>query len=204
MLQMFLYAISIMYTPGPVVLVSINQGLNKKFKSTIGFFCGVGVAMFVWLMIFGYTGERFIKTQYLIYISLVGGLYMIYLAYKIFKTKIDIEKVDEGKNLKFKDGFFMQFFNPKAILAALPIATINYPINNITGIKITIVSFIFMFIVFGSPALYCLVGQFFSKIIRNGKVLAIFNKVMALLLLYVAFTILKDHVYLVYTGVNAY
>jgi cysteine/O-acetylserine efflux protein len=204
MLAMFLYGISIMYTPGPVTLVCINQGLNKRFKNSIGFFIGVGVAMFALLLIFGYTGEKLIKPQYLIYISLIGGLYIIYLAYKVYQSKIDIDSATSERNLSFKDGFLMQFFNPKAILAALPLATINYPANHITGFGIFWTSFIFMFIVIGSPTLYCLLGQFFSRIIKSGKVLSIFNKIMAVVLLYVAFTILYDHVYLVLTGVNAY
>lgn len=204
MLEMLLYGISVMYTPGPVTLLSVNQGLNKKFKSSIGFFAGVGVAMFLLLTVYGYTGEKLIKPEYLIYISLIGGCYIIYLAYKVFKSKIEVDDKAKDKNVTFKDGFLMQLFNPKATLAALPIATINYPVNNITGFKIIIVSFIFMFIVFGSPALYCLLGQFFSNIIKNKKVLRIFNKTMAFLLLYVAFTILRDHVYNVIIGVSAY
>lgn len=204
MLDMLLYGIGIMYTPGPVNLLSASQGFNKRFKDSIGFFIGVGVAMFVLFLIFGYTGEKLIKKEYLIYISLVGGCYIIYLAYKIYTEKVVIDHELKRNHITFRDGFFMQLFNPKGILVVLPIATINFPANNITGIKIVIASFLFMFLVIGAPSLYCIVGQFFSKIIENDRVLRIVNKIMAIMLLYVAMTILRDHVYYVLIGVKAY
>ncbi|MEX1376038.1 MAG: LysE family translocator [Eubacteriales bacterium] len=204
MLSMFLFGISIMYTPGPVTLLSLNQGINKRFKNTRGFFLGIGVAIFALLIIYGYTGEKLIKPEYLIYISIIGAGYIIYLAIKIFKSKVEIDYSHSEKTLTFKNGFLMQFFNPKATLAALPIATINFPANNITGAGILLCSFIFMIIVIGSPALYCIVGQFFSRIIKNEKTLKIFNRIMSVVLLYVAFSILKDHVYLVIIGEKPY
>lgn len=197
MLEMFLYGIGIMYTPGPINILGANQGFNKKFKNSIRFFVGVGVAMFVLFIIYGYTGEKLVKKEYLIYISLIGGCYIIYLAYKVYTEKIIIHPASHDNTFTFKDGFFMQLLNPKASLAALPIATIQFPANNIIGIKIALMSFLFMVLVIGAPSTYCMLGQFFSTLIKNKNILIIFNKIMAIILIYVAFTILKDHVYYV-------
>jgi len=46
-LEILLFSFGIMYTPGPVNILSLNQGLNKKFKSMIGFYVGIGTAMLV-------------------------------------------------------------------------------------------------------------------------------------------------------------
>lgn len=204
MLEMFLYGIGVMYTPGPVNLLGANQGFNKKFKHSISFFVGVGVAMFVLFTIYSYTGQKLIKKEYLIYISLIGSCYIIYLAYKIYTERTTIHPTSHKNNITFKDGFFMQLLNPKASLAALPIATINFPANDITGIKITFMSFLFMVLVIGAPSTYCIIGQFFSKLIKNNGILIIFNKIMAIILIYVAFTILKDHVYYVLIGLKPF
>ncbi len=51
MLQMILYGIGIMYTPGPINLIGLNLGLNKKFKQSIGYFFGVGFAMLILFLI---------------------------------------------------------------------------------------------------------------------------------------------------------
>lgn len=195
MLQMLLYGIGIMYTPGPVNIMGLTLGLNKKLKNSIGFFTGVGIAMFILFFICGYSSEKLIKKEYLIYTSIVGGSYIFYLAIKIMKEKVTIDEQLKKNSLTLKDGFIMQIVNPKAILAALPIATINFPANNITGIKILIMSILFGLLVIGAPSIYCLMGHFFSNLIRNKKTLLIFNKFMGVLLLYVAFSIFKDHVF---------
>lgn len=204
MLQMLLYGIGIMYTPGPVNIMGLTLGLNKKFKNSIGFFTGVGIAMFILFFVYGYTGEKLIKKEYLIYTSVIGGIYIFYLAIKELKEDVTIEKKLRKKSLTLKDGFIMQIVNPKASLAALPIATINFPANNINGIKIMIMSIIFGLLVIGAPSMYCLFGQFFSDLIKRKKILLIYNKIMGVILLYVAFSIFKDHVYDVIIGKNPY
>ncbi|MBB2182020.1 LysE family transporter [Lachnospiraceae bacterium MD1] len=204
MLQMLLYGIGIMYTPGPVNIMGLTLGLNKKFRKSIGFFTGVGIAMFILFFVCGYSGEKLIKKEYLLYTSILGGLYIFYLAIKIFKEDVTIEEQMKKNTLTLRDGFLMQIINPKAILAALPIATINFPANNINGINILIMSIVFGLLVIGAPSMYCLVGQFFSDLIKQKKILLIFNKLMGVLLLYVSISIFKDHVFDVLMGKSPY
>lgn len=204
MLQMLLYGIGIMYTPGPVNIMGLTLGLNKKFRDSIGFFSGVGIAMFLLFFIFGYSGEKFIQKDYLIYTSILGGIYIFYLAIKIFKEDVTIEDRLKKNTLTLRDGFIMQIINPKAILAALPIATIHFPANNISGINIMIISILFGLLVIGAPTIYCLVGQFFSDLIKRKKILLLFNKLMGIMLLYVSISIFKDHVIDVLLGKSPY
>lgn len=204
MIEMVLYAIGIMYTPGPINLLGLNLGLNKKFKESIGFFIGVGLAMFILFLMFGYTGEKFIRKEYLIYISSVGSIYIFYLAVKILRSTVDINKQNTIKLLTFKDGLLMQIMNPKATLATLPIATINFPANSISGVKILTVSLVLALLACCAPCSYSLVGKYFGLLIKNDKTIKVFNTIMALLLIYVAYTIFKDHVYLVFLGINDY
>lgn len=204
MFEIILFSFGIMYTPGPVNILSINQGVNKKFKSMYGFFAGVGAAMLIWLLVTGYSGDRLVKKSYVIYISIAGALYIIYLAYKVLKSSVDFAREDSKKAITFKDGFLMQLFNPKAPLAVLPLATISFPVNGVTGYKIIFVSIILSIMAGMAPCVYGYLGGKFSFIIMNKRVIKIFNVFMALLLVYVAITILWDHVYLVFTGVNLY
>jgi threonine/homoserine/homoserine lactone efflux protein len=201
---MLLYGFGIMYTPGPVNIMGLTLGLNKKFKNSIGFFIGVGLAMFTLFFVYGYTGEKIIKKDYLFFISIVGCFYIFCLAIKILKEDVHIDEKLKKKSLSLKDGFIMQIVNPKASLAALPIATINFPTNNINGIEILIMSILFGLLVIGAPSIYCLFGQFFSDLIKRNKILLIFNKIMGVILLYVAFSIFKDHVYDVVIGKSPY
>lgn len=204
MLEILLFSFGIMYTPGPVNILSLNQGLNKNFKSMIGFYVGIGTAMLVFFLAIGYTGERFIKKEYLIYISCIGTAYILYLAYKVFKSSVDISNPVNMNAFTFKEGFIMQLFNPKAPLVILPLATISFPSNGITGINIAILSFFLSLMAGMAPYTYGFLGERFSRFIMKKSVIRIFNRLMALLLMYVGFTIFRDHVYLVIVGVNSY
>jgi threonine/homoserine/homoserine lactone efflux protein len=203
-LAMLLYAIGIMYTPGPVNLLSFNLGLNRKFRASIPFFISIGVSMLLMFLIFGYTGERFIKKEYLIYISIAGALYILYLAVRLLLSNVKLGEPQAIKPFSFRDGFLMQAANPKAILATLPIATINYPANDIRGLGILFVSLGLAVLACGAPASYALVGTSFGALLRESRFLRVFDMVMGLLLIYVAYSILHDHVYLVLTGAAPY
>ncbi len=199
MLQMILYSITIMYTPGPVTITAANIGLNRRFKKGIPFYAGVSIAIFALYILLGFFGSILLSSFELWPISLLGGLYMLYLAIKIFRSDIDFDKTN-GKNIGFIGGFLMQFFNPKAIIAVVPVITIYFPQLQITGIKILYMAVFFTFLVFGSPALYALTGQFFSQILHNKKAIQIFSRLMALLLVYIALSTLYHYVYLHFWG----
>jgi threonine/homoserine/homoserine lactone efflux protein len=169
----------------------------------VGFCAGVGLSMLVLFLVLGYTGERIIKKEYLIYISVVGSAYITWLAYKIFKSNVQL-KTGQAKALSFRDGFVMQTLNPKATLAVLPIATIHFPANGVMGTGIFLVSLVLSLMAACAPLSYVLAGTFFSSRIENDRIMKTFNGLMAALLLYVAFAIFRDHVYLVLTGVNPF
>lgn len=202
MIEILLYAIGVMYTPGPMNLLGLNQGINKKFKESIGFFLGIGTAMLILFLLFGYTGQRFIKKEYLLYISVIGCCYILYLGIKILKANVKVESKVQARALSFKDGLIMHLFNPKATLATLPIATINFPASDITGINIFFVSLILAAMGGFAPTSYALIGKYFGQLIKKNRVIKIYNTIMALLLIYVAFKIFWDHVYLVLIGIR--
>lgn len=195
MWSIILYGISILFSPGPVTLLALNKGLNGQFGKSIGYFTSIGVATYCLLLFYGYAGEQLIKKEYLMVIGILGCSYMFFLSFKMFRHTIHVnDKASDSHNQGFKQGFLLQFFNPKASLAALPIATMQYPTHQITGISIAAFSAIFILLGFLSPALYCLIGQYFSNIIKTSKWLNGFNKIMASLLFVIALSILYDTV----------
>ena len=200
MISMILYSISIIYSPGPINFIGLNQGVSNKLNSSKGYFVGVGVAFYILLLILGYTGEKLIKKEYLLYISIIGSIYMFYLSYKIIKTSVSLNDEKHISRLTFRDGFFMEIMNPKAMLATLPIATIYYPVNSVDGVKVLGVSFVLALMASSAPFGYALIGTCFSDMIQNEKMIRVFNTVLALLLVYVGYSIFKDRVFLVLVG----
>ncbi|WP_199528765.1 LysE family transporter [Pseudoalteromonas sp. bablab_jr010] len=194
MADIFAYAIGIMYTPGPINLLGLSSGLNKQTRSHLGFFIGVGSAMFILFVLLGYLGLQVINPQFLPYVSLIGCGYILYIAWKVAKAKVQVNDASADASLSFFDGLFMQLLNPKALVATLPIATIQFPSADITGAAIVFWSFILAILAFGAPTSYSLAGLVLGKQVSRPGVFNVFNKLMAVLLVYVALMIAYEHV----------
>lgn len=170
-MEIILYAIGMMYSPGPVNFMGLNAGLTGHFKQTINFFIGVGCAIMVSFIILGYIGEAIIPHRYLPYISLVGAVYTYYLAYQMVFPTITMEEEDTTvstqKRLTFWNGFLIQFLNPKGILLAFPIVAIMYHSAHITGINIALISCAISIGGGLAPSLYALAGDIIGKKIKN-------------------------------------
>ena len=194
MADIFAYAIGIMYTPGPINLLGLSSGLNKQTRSHLGFFIGVGSAMFILFVLLGYLGLQMINPQFLPYVSLIGCGYILYIAWKVAKAKVQVSDTSADASLSFFDGLFMQLLNPKALVATLPIATIQFPSADITGAAIVFWSLILAILAFGAPTSYSLAGLMLGKQVSRPGVFNVFNKLMAVLLVYVALMIAYEHV----------
>ena len=194
MADIFAYAIGIMYTPGPINLLGLSSGLNKQTRSHLGFFIGVGSAMFILFILLSYLGLQVINPQFLPYVSLIGCGYILYIAWKVAKAKVQVNDTSADASLSFFDGLFMQLLNPKALVATLPIATIQFPSADITGAAIVFWSLILAILAFGAPTSYSLAGLMLGRQVSRPGVFNVFNKLMAILLVYVALMIAYEHV----------
>ncbi len=79
---------------------------------------GVGCAMLMLFMIFGYIGAAIIPQNALHYIALFGACYTFYLSYQMLKSDIDLNnEATEVQVLSFWNGFWIQALNPKGIFS---------------------------------------------------------------------------------------
>lgn len=197
MFEILLYAIGIMYTPGPVNLLSLGAGLNGSASRTLGFCAGVGLAMLILFALFGYTGAWLVVPEYQRVISLLGALYILWLAWKVGcsarrSASVDTpqaKQTDVGSTLTFKSGLIMQLCNPKAPLAVLPITTVQFPAAGIEGFGILLWSLLLGVLAFGAPGSYVLMGARMGRLIKSPVFFRALNALMALLLVYVALDI---------------
>ncbi|MFH7563988.1 LysE family translocator [Oceanimonas smirnovii] len=197
MVEILMYAFGIMYTPGPVNLLSLNAGLNGQAKKMLPFCIGVGMAMFLLFFLFGYSGA-FLPSELQTVIGLFGGLYILWLAFKIGNTAIrpvtpaKADKSQEEKGvLSFRSGLLMQLCNPKAPVAILPIVTVQFPAVGISGAGIAVWSVLLGGMALGAPSCYLLLGTHVGKLIRTPVLFRIFNALMALILVYVGCNIVS-------------
>lgn len=206
MAEIFIYAIGIMYTPGPCNLLSLNAGLSGQVKSTLHFSLGMSCAMLLLFLLFGYTGTWLISPDYQILISAMGCLYIAYLAIKLIRGSVattgkssdnsqptkDAEPAQS--NINFKTGWIMQLLNPKALVAILPIVTVYFPAAEVTGRDIFIWSVLLSTLTFGAPCAYMLMGAKLGRLISKPAYFKVLNIGMSLLLFYVAGDIAYSHV----------
>lgn len=187
MLEIFAYAIGIMYTPGPINLLGLQSGINNKTTAHLGFFAGVASAMLLLFLLLGYVGIELIPAKILPVLSFAGCLYILYIAVRIAKTQVNFDnQTTSTKPLTFSNGLFMQLLNPKALAATLPITTIQFPAAGIAGSSIVLWSCILALLAFGAPASYSLAGQAIGKHMTHATYFKIINLLMAALLVVVA------------------
>lgn len=198
MIETFAYAFGVMYTPGPVNLLSLNSGLQGRLRQSLGFFTGVACAMLLLLLVFGLLGSQLVQGPLLSVVGALGCLYILYLALALVRAKPSLNAPDAGNGvtLDFRSGLVMQLLNPKGLVATLPIATIQFPAAGLEGLAILPWVAALTVLAFGAPSVYALLGDAVGRRIANPRYLVWFNRLMASLLLYVAVTIGYQHVYL--------
>ena len=114
-------------SPGPNVLAVIGTSMSIGRKSGIALALGVAVGSFTWavLTVAGLSALLSAYASALLVIKIVGGLFLLWLAYKAFKSAAsthDIEAKELAGGKRSPSGYFMrgyivQMTNPKAALA---------------------------------------------------------------------------------------
>ncbi|MFC0337490.1 Threonine/homoserine/homoserine lactone efflux protein [Kushneria avicenniae] len=197
MLAIIVYALGIMYSPGPVNLLGLNMGLHGQARRAIGYYLGVGLAMLILFMLFGLAGAAWVKPGVLIVFGALGCGYILYLAVKIARASIDPNALaSTPRVMTFRDGLFMQLGNPKGVVATLPIATLQFPAAGIHGAGLIIWSLGLAALAVGAPGSYAVLGAIMGRRLESARVLKGINLVMAALLVGVALSMGWEHVWL--------
>lgn len=197
MLEIWLYAFSIMYSPGPVNLLSFNTGLQNQTNKNTSFFMGVSCAMFILFLSLSFLSHSIVQESVIPYISILGCTYMLFLSWKLFTSGLQPGNTSVAfSNLRFRDGLMLQLLNPKGLIACLPIVTIQFPALNIVGLKALMISIALSVFAFGAPLSYSLTGKLIGKRISSTDLFRYFQLFMAFLLAYVAMKMAYTHIYL--------
>lgn len=187
MLEIFLFALATMYSPGPVNMLALFSGITHYGWRILRFCAGVGVAMALLFLVTGYVGRSVMTPTLQGIAALLGSAYIAYLALKIFRASFQATMTQPSqRNLTFVSGFLMQLTNPKAMIAVLPIVTIQFPKAHIDGMGILVAALLLGVMAGGAPTSYFSAGHSLKQAVLNPKVLSTIQRGMALLLLLVA------------------
>ncbi len=107
-------------TPGPNNLMLLASGMNHGIRRTLPHLAGVslgfGFLIFLVALGLGAVFEKYAAVE--LALKIAGGAYLIYLAWKIFKTSV-ISSVDGADTpMTFVQAAAFQWVNPKAWVMA--------------------------------------------------------------------------------------
>lgn len=182
-----LYCFIVTFTPGPTNIVILSTVHNRGTKRAMEYTYGATVAFGLLLIISAILNTMLITfiPKVLIIMQLIGSIYMLYLAYQIYKMNTTDSTANQTGT--FMSGFLMQFLNPKVVLftmTVIPSFILPYysamSTLSISVIVITIIGFL-AFIT------WVLFGTIFKKFLQIHKKTV--NVIMALFLVYAAIMI---------------
>ena len=183
-LSMALFWIVAAYTPGPNNVIASYSGFNFGIKKTLPHIFGValGFTFLIFLLTIGLVNVFKIFPIIQVSLKYLGSIFLVYLAYKIYFSKIDSEKKNENP-VKFVETFLFQFLNPKGVLIGIIIVS-TYVEHGENYLKYATQVILFAFIVsLSSITFWTFVGKYLRKFATNEKFIKYFNCVMSLLLI---------------------
>jgi threonine/homoserine/homoserine lactone efflux protein len=170
-------------TPGPNNLMLLASGVNFGFRRTIPHMLGIGIGFTIMVMIVGMGLGKLFEVYPAIYTALrvMGGLYMLWLAWKIANSGPVGEGKIAGAPMSFLQAALFQWVNPKAwVMAVTAIAAYTLPDDYFRSVLL--VSIVFGLVNLPSVSTWALFGTGLKHVLNEPRVFRAFNVTMAALL----------------------
>lgn len=181
-----IYAFVATFTPGPNTMSTLANaskvGVRRNLPFALGITTGVIFIQFVCGMV--YDEIRQFMPQIKPVMLGIGTAYMLYLAYRIYKTDLNVKKDGRAKGNSYLSGVMLEFVNPKLFIYAITIMS-GYVVEVYHSWQ-AIAAFALLVgaICFASLQAYALFGSVILKLLKNhGKLV---NAALALALVYCA------------------
>lgn len=178
------YCFIVTFTPGPTNIVILSTVQNNGTKKAMEYTYGATIAFGLLLVISAVVNTilKEITPKILIIMQVVGSVYMLYLAYQIYK--MDSSKSSENQTGTFIAGFLMQFLNPKVVLFTMTVIPSYILPYYVALSSVTFSVMALTLIGFLAFITWVLFGTIFKVFLQKHK--KIVNIVMALFLVYAA------------------
>ena len=183
-----IYCFVCAYTPGANNILSMTYasklGFRRSFRFNLGITAGFLVVMSV-CVIFSSTLYTLLP-KIKILLQIAGGVYMIYLAWQIWKSSGNLA-ASENRESTFLSGILLQFINPKIYIYA--ITAMSLYILPVYQSPQALVIFTLVLTMIGASGSYVwgLFGMIFCKFFEKHAIVVI--GVLALLLVYCAISL---------------
>lgn len=119
LILLWMAAIPLMGSPGPATLSSAAMGAAYGFRGGLGYAAGVMAGTFSVLLLIasGITGMLLAVPGMVPFLTVLGGAYILYLAYRIATAPVLSETSGSQRQPSFVGGYVLAIANPKAFAA---------------------------------------------------------------------------------------
>ena len=178
------FAMTAAITPGPNNIILSTNAVNYGFKETIPLMMGVffGFLSVLTLCLLG-IGELYKSLPAIaMIVKIVATCFLVYLSFRIF-TSSSFSDEKNSKKFSFKDIFFFQIINPKAVTVSMSSSAIFIQNKFSYQIEFILIFLCFVISTSTSAIAWAAIGHSFRKYLDDKKKIVIFNRIMAILLL---------------------
>lgn len=192
LIALALFGLTTSITPGPNNMMLFASGVNFGFRRTIPHMFGIGVGFFSLLIGVGLGLGALLHSVPVLYTALkfAGGLYLLYIAWKIGTSRTLGEGKTGAKPMTFLAASAFQWVNPKAwVMAVTAMATYTDEANYF--MTVMIVGLVFGAVNLPSVSTWAGFGSVLREWLSVPVRLKWFNITMAVLLVLSLWPMLK-------------
>ena len=178
------FAMTAAITPGPNNIILSTNAVNYGFKETIPLMMGVffGFLSVLTLCLLG-IGEIYKSFPAIaMVVKIVATCFLVYLSFRIF-TSSSFSDEKNSKKFSFKDIYFFQIINPKAVTVSMSSSAIFIQNKFSYQIEFILIFLCFVISTSTSAIAWAAIGHSFRRYLDDKKKIVIFNRIMAILLL---------------------
>ncbi|RZL61027.1 MAG: LysE family translocator [Variovorax sp.] len=182
-----LFAFVSSITPGPNNTMMLASGVNFGFSRSLPHMTGITVGFCLMILLMGLGLGSVFERYPLLYTVMryAGGAYMLYLAWKIFRSQPAPDTVTPGtaqpKPMGFTAAAAFQWVNPKAWVMALGAITTYLPARHSTWQLLALIG-VMGVINMPSTGSWALFGSSMRRHLQRPTFLRVFNTLAALAL----------------------
>ncbi|WP_432722785.1 LysE family transporter [Staphylococcus equorum] len=159
------YTFFMSYTPGPNNLLALDGALKLGLKGTAKFLIGIGLGFLtlsmLCLLFSEYMAAYF--SSFIFVIKIVGFIYLLYLAYSVFKHKA--KDAQQSNTYRMRDGLLLQYMNPKTIVYVLTAIVTYVTTQNISFLATLSYTIIIALIGVSGAVAWAVMGLCFKKLL---------------------------------------
>lgn len=167
-------------SPGPVNMLAMNAGVNKKLVAGLYFVFGATLGFCALLFVSGMGLQSLIQAfpMVLVAIKWLGMAFIIWIAWRLWHSDGSLDSEDSFQPSLLK-GALLQWLNPKAWLVSLSVVGLYAPKDTLLLSAMTGIYFMVCFL---SICCWLGLGTLLTRWIDSQKYLQIFNKSLAVVL----------------------